>query len=102
MTNDEMERATEFLVKQQAQFSTDLQKLTQSQSNTERTVATVVNMMSELTKTQLRMAEAQIRTETRVAELADAQKRTNETVAETNDRLNSLIVVFERYFSNGR
>jgi len=102
MTNDEMERATEFLVKQQAQFSTDLQKLTQSQSNTERTVATVVNMMSELTKTQLRMAEAQIRTETRVAELADAQKRTNETVAETNDRLNSLIVVVERYFSNGR
>ena len=102
MTNDEMERAVEFLVKQQAQFSTDLQKLTQSQSNTERTAATVVNMMSELTKTQLRMAEAQIRTETRVAELADAQKRTNETVAETNDRLNSLIVVVERYFSNGR
>ena len=102
MTNDEMERAVEFLVKQQAQFSTDLQKLTQSQSNTERTVATVVNMMSELTKTQLRMAEAQIRTETRVAELADAQKRTNETAAETNDRLNSLIVVVERYFSNGR
>ena len=102
MTNDEMERATEFLVKQQAQFSTDLQKLTQSQSNTERTVSTVVNMMSEHTKTQLRMAEAQIRTETRVAELADAQKRTNETVAETNDRLNSLIVVVERYFSNGR
>jgi indole-3-glycerol phosphate synthase len=95
MTNEEVERALEFVVKQQAQFSTDLQRL-------ERNLSTTVDLLSEVSKTQLRMAEAQIRTESRVAELAEAQKRTNDTLAETNDRLNSLIVVVERYFSNGR
>jgi indole-3-glycerol phosphate synthase len=95
MTTEEMDRALEFVIKQQAQFSTDLQRL-------ERNLSTTVDLLSEVSKTQLRMAEAQIRTESRVAELAEAQKRTNDTLAETNDGLNSLIVVVERYFSNGR
>ena len=102
MNNVEMERAIEFVVKQQGQFSTDLQQL-------QRNLGTAVDVLSELTKTQLLMAEAQIRLENRVADLAEAQKRTNESLTETNqslagtnDRLNSLIVVVERYFSNGR
>ena len=74
MPNDEFERAFEFIVKQQAQGGADMQKL----------------------------AEAQVRTDSRMAELAQAQKRTDEARAETSDRLNSLIVVVERYFSNGR
>ena len=95
MTNDEMERALEFLVKQQAQFSTNLQRV-------EQNLGATVNILSELTKTQLRMAESEILRDTRIAELAKAQTRTDEALAETNDRLNSLIVVVERYFSNGR
>ena|SRR5207249_3252857 len=95
MTNDEMERALEFLVKQQAQFSTDLQRV-------EQNLGATVNILSELTKTQLRMAESEILRDNRIAELAKAQQRTDEALAETNDRLNSLIVVVERYFSNGR
>ena len=95
MTNDEMERALEFLVKQQAQFSTDLQQV-------EQNLGATVNILSELTKTQLRMAESEILRDNRIAELAKSQKRTDEALAETNDRLNSLIVVVERYFSNGR
>jgi hypothetical protein len=102
MTNDEMERAIEFIVKQQAQFTTDLQQLTQSQVNTDRTLGSVVNVLSQVAETQLQMAEAQARAEVRIGELAEAQKRTNESLTETNDRLNSLIVVVERYFSNGR
>jgi len=95
MTNEEMERALEFLVKQQAQFSTDLQRV-------EQNLGATVNILSELTKTQLRMAESEILRDNRIAELAKAQMRTDEALAETNDRLNSLIVVVERYFSNGR
>ena len=102
MTNEEMGRAIEFAVKQQAQLGTDLQKLEQNLGTLERNVDTAVNLLSELTKTQLRMAEAQIQTDNSMAELAKAQKRTDEALAETNDRLNSLIVVVERYFSNGR
>ena len=95
MTNDEMERALEFLVKQQAQFSTDLQRV-------EQNLGATVNILSELTKTQLRMAESEILRDNRIADLAKAQQRTDEALAETNDRINTLIVVVERYFSNGR
>ena len=95
MNNQEMERAIEFVVKQQPQFSNDMQRL-------ERNLSTTVSLMSDVTKTQLQMAEAQILADTRIAELAKAQKRTDEALAETNDRLNSLIMVVERYFSNGR
>ena len=35
-------------------------------------------------------------------ERAEDRVSTDEALAETNDRLNSLIVVVERYFSNGR
>jgi predicted short-subunit dehydrogenase-like oxidoreductase (DUF2520 family) len=48
------------------------------------------------------IADAQQRTEARVAELAEAQSRTDRKLAETDERLNVLIGVVERYFSNGR
>ena len=102
MTNDEIERAIAFIVKQQAQVGADMQKLAESQAGTEQKLGAVVDLLSELTKSQLQMAEAQVRTDSRMAELAQAQKRTDEAMAETSDRLNSLIVVVERYFSNGR
>ena len=102
MTNDEMERGLEFLLKQQAQFATDLhhvssdlqrvssdlQKVTESQLRNQETLGTVIGVVGQIAATQLQMAEA--------------QKRTDQTVAETNERLNSLIVVVERYFTNGR
>ena|SRR2546422_9127511 len=102
MTNEEMERAIEFIVKQQAQFATDLsnvstdlqrvsadlQKVTESHLRTEENLGTVIGLVGQIAKTQLQMAEA--------------QKRTDQALAETNGRLNSLIVVVERYFSNGR
>ena len=95
MTKEQMERAIEFVLKQQAQFTTDLGRV-------ESTLETVVNVLGQLANTQLKMAEAQVRSESRIAELAEAQKETAEALAETNERLNSLIVVVERYFSNGR
>ena len=102
MTNDEIERAIEFTVKQQGQFNSDMQRLEQNLGTVERNLGTAVNILSELTKTQLRMAESEILRDNRIGELAKAQQRTDEALAETNDRLNSLIVVVERYFSNGR
>ena len=95
MTNEDMERAIEFVLKQQGQFTTDLHKLTEAHSKTEQTLGTVVSLLSQVAETQLQLTEAQ-------ALQVHAQKRTDEALAETNDRLNSLILVVERYFSNGR
>ena len=95
MTNEEMERGIEFVLKQQGQFTTDLGRV-------ENTLETVVNVLAKVADTQLRMAEAQARADSRIAELAEAQHRTDGAMAETTERLNSLILVVERYFSNGR
>ena len=94
MTSEEMERAIDFVIKQQAQFTTGLGRV-------EDTLETVVNVMAQVADTQLKMAEAQTNANSQIAELAGAQKRTDDAMAETTERLNSLIVVVERYFSNG-
>ena len=95
MTNEEMERVIEFVLKQQAQFTIDLGRVGNN-------LETVVNLLGQVANTQLTMAEAQVRSDSRIAELAEAQKNTAEALTETNERLNALIVVVERYFSNGR
>lgn len=95
MTSEEMERAIDFVITQQTQFTTGLGRV-------ENTLETVVKVMAQVADTQLKMAEAQTNADSRIAELAGAQKRTDDAMAETTERLNSLIVVVERYFSNGR
>jgi hypothetical protein len=102
MTNDEIERNFEFIVNQQARFSSDLQRISEAQLRSEATIAQIIQVMDQVAQAQVRLAEAQERADSRIAELAQAQKRADETLAEGNERMNSLIVVVERYFSNGR
>ena len=113
MTNEEMQRNMEFIVSQQAQFAADIQKLGEVQlevdarmTRIEGAVVTVVDLVGQLarsTATQIaEIVEAQKRTNEALARTNEALERTNEALAETDERLNSLIVVVERYFSNGR
>lgn len=109
MTNEEIERNFEFMVNQQARFSSDLQRISEAQLRSETTIAQVIQVLDQVAQTQVRLAEAQERADSRIAELAEAQKRTTEAqnrtddaMTETTERLNSLILVVERYFSNGR
>ena len=51
--------------------------------------------IAELRAAQLKLTEAQ-------EQLTEAQERTEAVVAETNERLNSLINVVERFISEGR
>ena len=106
MTNEEMQKTMSFIVEQQAQFVVNMQKLEETQIRAEERIGeldgamvTVVNLVGQL-------AEAQERTDARLSqlatEIAEAQKRTEAALAEGSERLNSLIIVVERYFSNGR
>jgi hypothetical protein len=106
MTNEEMQRTMQFIVEQQAQFAADMQKIKEAQVFNEQRFEHLSNAMLEL-------AEAQTRSEARMASLAEAQERTEKKLAETNaetnsrladtdKRLNSLITVIERYISETR
>ena len=63
MTSEEMERAIEFVIKQQGQFTANLIRV-------ENTLETVVNVMAQVADNQLKMAEAQANADSRIAELA--------------------------------
>jgi uncharacterized phage infection (PIP) family protein YhgE len=102
MTNEEMERSVDFILKQQAQFAADMQKAGERQTRTEENLGTVVELVGQIAQTQLQMAEAQAQMTEAQAQMTEAQKHTDQGLAETDRRLNSLILMVERYLSNGR
>ncbi|MDX6614561.1 MAG: hypothetical protein QOD75_3747 [Blastocatellia bacterium] len=71
MTDDEMEERSEFFLKRQAQFASDLhnvtsdmqkvssglQKVIESQLRTEEALGTVVGLVGQIAATQLQMVE---------------------------------------------
>jgi uncharacterized coiled-coil protein SlyX len=81
MTNEELEKAMQFILEQQAQFAANQQQL----------------------------GERVTRLETNMAEMARAQTHMNEVVAvmadthrHTEEKLDAFIGVLERYISEGR
>ena len=103
MNNEQFERRMEFIVEQQTKNSVNIEKLqeahaelTKKHNNLTDALTTVVGMIGELASGHERLSEAQRHTDEQLSELTNKQ-------AETDDRLNVLIGVVERYFSeNGR
>ena len=109
MSNEELDRKIEFIVEQQAQFAADIQvmrevheadtkllkeetKLLKEQySNLSDAVTTIVGLVGGLAQGQQAMTQAQQTTAAQIAELVNAQSRTDK-------RLNVIIGVVERYF----
>jgi predicted nuclease with TOPRIM domain len=116
VTNDEIERTMQFILEQQAQFATNIQKLEESQlrdsprlqrledafvqlvdlaRTTDERLDAIHSSQSRLEDVQTRLTDAQARTEARLAELAEAQSRTETTLvqlAEAQARAESQIV----------
>jgi hypothetical protein len=109
MTPEEMERSIHFIIGQQAQFSTDIQKLTENQAKviesqarlTDATLAntgmigTIIRMLDKITENQATLTGNQ-------ASLTEAQTQTNIKVAELAERLDNFIVVVEKFIAEGR
>jgi predicted nucleic acid-binding Zn-ribbon protein len=96
MNNEQFERRMEFIVEQQAQFAVDIQQIKErqeaeaalwkeKQQSMNDAVTAIVGIVG-------RLAKAQERTDEQISKLTNKQ-------AETDDRLNALISVVERYFS---
>lgn len=90
--NNRLEKRIEFIVEQQANFSVSIQQLQEAQANADKRMTRLENIM-------VRFYED---TSTKIDALIDAQLRTDQRLSETNDRLNVLIDVVERFVTNGR
>jgi len=96
MTNEQFERRMEFIVEQQAKNTVDIQKLQEAQSELTKKHNHLTEALTTVVGIVGGLAKAQERTEEKLTELTNKQ-------AETDDRLNILVGVVERYFSgNGQ
>ena len=99
MTNEEMQRNMEFIVSQQAHFAADIQQLKEAQVQAEARMTRIEGALVMVVDLVGQLARRLETTATQIAELVETQKRTDEALAETNDRLNSFITFVERYIS---
>ena len=92
MSNEELERKMAFIVEQQAQFASDIQRLEESQARTDQVVAQtgeIVARLANVTNVGFNDVNAKINA------LVDSQMRTDKNVR-------NLVAVVDRYFSEGR
>ena len=102
MTNEEMQRKMEFIIEQQAQFAVNIQRLEEAQTNAEARMTRLEGAVVGIVGLIDRIIKAQERTDENVAELAKQVLVIAEAQARTDERLNTLITVVERFISEYR
>ncbi len=95
MTNEEIQRTMEFIIKQQESFSENMELLREAQVKGESRITRLEGAFVSLYNTVSKLSDTVGELSGSVGELSKAQGRTDE-------RLNTLINVIERYLSNGR
>ncbi len=94
MTFEEVQRTVEFLVQHGAQVDARLERLLESQGTLTAATMRLTELMQEFQgSTEQQFSKA----DERLAELAEAQKRTDEQLRSTDKRLNALIRLFESH-----
>jgi hypothetical protein len=113
MTNEEMERAIQFLVEQHAQLfasqqqlTADVQKLTVDVQKLTVDVQKLTVDMQKMAEIQMKLMEATIANTAQIGRLVEAQAQTDikfkemaQAQANLAERLDAFIVVVERYIS---
>jgi len=105
MNEEERQRQMDFILNQQAQFAADIQKLEAAQKRTDETLNRTVEALSHLAEVTLAGFQ-EMRDGFKV--MRDGFKEVRENIAaltakqaETDARLNNLIIVVERHISEG-
>ncbi|SRR6266545_1827591 len=106
MSNEEFKRRMAFIVEQQAQFASDIQKLRESQTQTDRAVAQTGVIVAQTGEIVTRLANGTLEgfkdVNAKINVLVDSQIHTDENLRHTDESLRNLIAAVDRYFSDGR
>lgn len=97
MTNEEIQKVLEFIIKQQEGFAENMDKADARMTRFESAFVGLFNIVNETAKAQKELSESQKQLTASHLVLVETQKRTDE-------RLNILIDTVERYIQgrNGR
>jgi hypothetical protein len=106
MSNEEFQKKMEFIVEHQAQFTSDIQQLRESQSElqaaqvrTEQVVVQTVEIVGRLATGTL---EGFKDVNAKIDVLVDSQIRTDEKINALTDNVQNLTAIVDRYFTEGR
>jgi hypothetical protein len=106
MNNEDLQRRMAFIVEQQAQFASDIQRLQESQTRTDQVVAQTGEIVGQTGEIVARLANVTLEgfkdVNAKIDALVDSQIRTDENVSRTDGTLRNLIAVVDRYFTEGR
>jgi hypothetical protein len=94
MSPEEMQRMMQFLLQQQAQFASDLAKLSEE---TDRRTNRITDALFGLTGIVGQLAAAQLRTDEQLKELRGQLGETDAYIRTVESHLNALIDMFERH-----
>jgi len=103
MTDEQIEQRIEFIIEQQAQFSSDIQVLREIQASDSKMLKEQYRHLSDAVVATVglvgKIAEAQGRTDASVSEMAVKVSELADAQSPTEERLNIFINVVERYIS---
>ena len=103
MTDEQIEQRIEFIIEQQAQFSSDIQVLREIHASDTKMLKEQYRNLSDAVVAVVglvgKIAEAQERTDAKVSELAEKVSELADAQARTDERLNIFIDVVEKYIS---
>lgn len=102
MTNEEMQSTIQFIVEQQAQFMVNLQHLQEQMVRVEGSLEKLGESLEKLSESQEKFGESLESLHRLVGTVLEAQATTEVNLARTDERLNNLINVVERYISDHR
>lgn len=102
MSDEEVRKTMRFILNQQAQFATNIQRLEESHSQAVERISRLEGAVVGLVGLLERLTQTQERTVTQVQFLADAVGTLTDTQAHTYGRVNALIDIIQRHFGAGR
>ena len=102
MINEEMQKTMQFILKQQAQFVTNMQRFEGQQVKAEERVSGVEERMTKIENVMLRLENVQVDRNKRMEGFEENMRRISSLQTETRERLNILVNTVERYISEHR
>ena len=100
MTFEEMQTTMQFILEQQAQFSVNIQNLTENMQNLTKKVDKLVDDHESLRRIVGAIAVAQANTEANLARTEKNVARLESNLARTDENLNALILTVEKYLGD--
>lgn len=90
MDDEKLQKTIEFILSNQAQFTVDIQKINEAHKDAEKRIHT-------LEKVSLNLYNATVEQGKNIAQLTEDVKELRAAQKQTNERLDAVIVMFEKF-----